>query len=147
MDNAKYAYVAFYYEFMDRCLDTNRFHVIEGDTDSIYFAVAGDEDKGIQQGIEAIVKDRTHYEAHIFDWLPDPTTGIEDKKKLGKLSIEKESDVMIAIAPKCYHINTEKESIKIKGCSIKKNPQITGQDFIDVVNGGDAVDCTIKKAV
>ena len=37
LDNAKYWYLVFIYDFMYKCMDTNRFHFIEGDTDSAYW--------------------------------------------------------------------------------------------------------------
>jgi hypothetical protein len=42
---------------MYKCLDKNRFHFIEGDTDSMYFAVAGDINQPINQGFINIIID------------------------------------------------------------------------------------------
>jgi hypothetical protein len=143
LDNAKFAYVNFYYSFMDRCLDTNRFHFIEGDTDSMYFAVSGDPNKGIHQGFDAIVKDRAYYDKHVYDWFPDPSKGIEDEKKLGGVAIEREGDEMIAIAPKCYYIRTNgKDKLKIKGCSLGRNPQITSASYKDNIRDGTTANAT-----
>jgi hypothetical protein len=44
LDNAKYWYLNFIYNFMMQCLNMDKLHFIEGDTDSMYWAVAGDED-------------------------------------------------------------------------------------------------------
>jgi hypothetical protein len=76
LDNAKFAYLMFYYAFCVKCLDENKIHFIEGDTDSIYLALAGDPSKGIHQGFEYVVKDREFYDKHKYEWFPDPTKGI-----------------------------------------------------------------------
>ncbi|KAA6378632.1 MAG: hypothetical protein EZS28_025841 [Streblomastix strix] len=93
----------------------NRFHFIEGDTDSMYFAVAGD---------------------YYF-----PTTNeLKEQKKLLGLSIEKEGDIMIAVSPKNYYINTiADEIIKLKGINQKQNI-ITKQNIIDCI-GGNIMKC------
>jgi hypothetical protein len=130
LDNAKFAYANFYYEFMDRCLDRERFHYIEGDTDSMYFAIAGNPRGDIHQGFKAIIKDRPYYHKHFYNWFPNPDYGLEDEKKLGGVAIEKEGDEMIAIAPKCYYIRANgKNKLKIKGCSLGKNKQITSSNY------------------
>ena len=36
LDNAKYCYLVFIYDFMAKCLDPERFHFIEGGNDSVY---------------------------------------------------------------------------------------------------------------
>jgi hypothetical protein len=49
LDNAKYAYVNFVYNFMHKCLDMSKIHFIEGDTDSSYWAISGDSEEDIHQ--------------------------------------------------------------------------------------------------
>ena len=87
LDNAKYWFLVFVYEFMYKCMDMNRIHFIEGDTDSMYFAIAGytnDEyyeiDKGLigpripnRQGFQAVVTDKEYYDEHVFKFLPYDT--------------------------------------------------------------------------
>jgi hypothetical protein len=41
-NNAKFWYLNFIYNFLFKCLDMNKFHFSKGDTDSMYWAVAGD---------------------------------------------------------------------------------------------------------
>jgi DNA polymerase elongation subunit (family B) len=40
MDNSKYFYLNVFYNFLTACLDMNKIHVIYGDTDSLYLAIA-----------------------------------------------------------------------------------------------------------
>ncbi|KAA6403126.1 MAG: hypothetical protein EZS28_001355 [Streblomastix strix] len=49
LDNAKYWYLNFIYNFMNKCFDMDKLHFVEGDTDSAYWAVSGDENAGIKQ--------------------------------------------------------------------------------------------------
>jgi hypothetical protein len=131
LDNAKFAYMMLYYGFLNVCLDMNKVHFVEGDTDSMYLAVGGNPEKGVHQGFEYVVKDREFYDKYFYKWYPDPSKGKEDEKKLGGVAIEKEGNVMIAIAPKNYYIQTEERPVmKAKGCSLGRNKQITPDDYI-----------------
>jgi hypothetical protein len=114
----------------------DRIHFIEGDTDSSYWAVAGDPDKGVHQGFTEVIKDQDFWDKHYYEWFPDPTKGIEDKKKLGGLCVENEGNEMIAIAPKNYYIRTHEQmkngegkiSDRLKGKGVSKrnyiNPKV-----------------------
>jgi hypothetical protein len=136
LDNAKYWVLNFYYNFMEKCLDNRRFHYVEGDTDSLYFAISGKVNEGIIQGFKHIITDEKFYNENVFKWLPsdfytsdnsNPTfeTAIEkmgfDKKLLG-YAIEKQSQHMIALAPKMYTAFNDDStvSLKLKGVSIKQ---------------------------
>jgi hypothetical protein len=134
LDNAKLWYLRFVYEFMVPCLQMNRIHYVEGDTDSYYWAVAGDptHPKGVHQGFESVIADKDFYEANVYKWFADPAITknpevtievrfMEEKKPL-KLAIEREGCEMIALAPKCYTMKTERGSIlKNKGVSTKES--------------------------
>lgn len=124
LDNAKYWYLNFIYNFMYRCLDMERIHYIEGDTDSAYWAIAGDPNNDYHQRFDHVIKDEEYYNEHVYEYFPDPNKDIFDEKKLLGLAIEKEGENCIALAPKCYTIwnndNTTK-SLKLKGVSLKKN--------------------------
>ena len=131
LDNAKYWYLNFIYNFMYRCLDMDRIHFIEGDTDSAYWAIAGDPDDDFHQQFKHVIRDDEFYDAHVYEWFPDPNKDVFDEKKLLGLAIEKEGENCIALAPKCYTIfnndNTTK-SLKLKGVSLKKN-KIVSSDY------------------
>jgi hypothetical protein len=182
LDNAKFWYLNAYYNFFKKAFDFERIHYIEGDTDSAYFAVAGDAKrysnlketeqlmmlakKGSNftdedndyitskkvpcfcQGFESVVKDQTFYDAHKYKFFPDPTKGKEDEKKLLGLAVEKEGDVMIAIAPKNYKIdafdskaNKFKDVLKNKGVS-KRNTHISGYNYDKCISEGSASSAT-----
>jgi hypothetical protein len=149
LDNAKYWYLNFIYNFMHKCLDMNRLHYVEGDTDSAYWAVAGDPNDNFKQGFKHVITNHEFYNQHVYEWFPsdfyssdnsNPTfkTPLEqmrfDKKLLG-LAIEKQALNMIALGPKCYTLFNDPVkpfARKVKGVSIKQNPLTVG-DYSDVI--------------
>jgi hypothetical protein len=143
LDNAKFAYLMFYYGFLTRCMDMNRIHAIEGDTDSLYFAVAGDPRRGVRQGFRFVVKDKKFCREHYYEWFPNWWGEKEDEKKLGGIAVENIGTFLIAIAPKNYTIgikgNEKKAKRKMKGCSEARNKQITAQSYIDNINKKEKV--------
>jgi hypothetical protein len=115
LSNAKYWYISFVYKFMYRCLDRERFHFVAGDTDSYFWAVAGDASRGPEQHFEAIVKDREFYDTNYELWFPA-------KKTLLTLEYEHCGYDAIALAPKNYWINDRvKPEVKLKGVSTRGN--------------------------
>jgi hypothetical protein len=120
---------------MYKCLDMNKIHFIEGDTDSMYWAISGNPDEDIHQGFKYVIKDIDFYNNNVFKWFPDPTKGLEDEKKLLGLCVEKEGSEMIALGPKCYTLKTEKQNIlKVKGVTLKQNPQVSLESYKKVLN-------------
>ena len=61
LDNAKYWYLVFIYEFMYKCLDMDKIHFIEGDTDSMYWAIAGNLEDDFKQGFKHVVKTKNNF--------------------------------------------------------------------------------------
>jgi hypothetical protein len=57
LDNAKFWYIKFVYDFICRCIDLSKIHFIEGDTDSLYYVISGNPDEGCYQGFKHVVKD------------------------------------------------------------------------------------------
>jgi hypothetical protein len=134
LDNAKFLYLLFIYNFVYRCIDTRKIHFIEGDTDSMYFAIAGDPNDNIHQQFKHVIKDMDFYQKNVFKWLPDPTKGMKDEKKLLGLCVENEGFEMIALGPKCYTYKTDKRNVmKVKGVSLKQNPHITPESYKQVL--------------
>ena len=136
----------------------DKFHLIEGDTDSIYFAVSGDPNKGPEQGFSEIIKDKEFYENNYKYFLPD--TDLQksdapknvkkyDEKKILGCTVEKYGYSMIALAPKYYTIISDKEfkesKCKIKGVSLYQNKHISHKDYKEVltenkiVNGSNTI--------
>ncbi|KAA6381338.1 MAG: hypothetical protein EZS28_023136 [Streblomastix strix] len=143
LDNAKYWYLNYIYNFMYKCLDLNRFHFVLADTDSIYIAVAGDPNKDCHQQFESIVTDKQFYDQHVYQYLPDPNKDIYDYKKILGFGIEDEGYELTSLGPKCYSMivnkrNKEKQHYefkpKITSKGISKSQQISHNDYVNVIN-------------
>jgi hypothetical protein len=147
---------------MYRCLDTDRFHFIEGDTDSAYWAIAGDPTLGNDQAFQAIVTDQQFYDDNIFLFAPydfycfdeskrpvfsDPLSMKAHEKKLLGLAIEKQGDNMLALCPKCYTTwnaddTSNPISLKMKGVSKRQNKSINASHYLDVLFNDAKIDGT-----
>ena len=97
LDNSKFWLLNFLYNFLFKCIDPMKYHYVEGDTDSIYLAIAADS-------LDEIVLDdmREYWNANKYYFFPDAKKGVVDEKKLLGVAIENEADNCIALAPKCY---------------------------------------------
>jgi hypothetical protein len=143
LDIAKFLYLNFIYNFMYKCLDMDRAHLVESDTDSFYWAVAGRGNSGFQD----IIKDEEFYMKHIGEYLTSDFYGVSktfdnplDKmcfdKRFGGLAIEKQSKNMVALASKLYVIwDDEKEINKAKGVSQK----FKRDQYLEVLEQGKIV--------
>ncbi|KAA6366640.1 MAG: hypothetical protein EZS28_037833 [Streblomastix strix] len=154
LDNAKYWYLNFIYNFMHKAFDMEKMHFVEGDTDSAYWAVSGSADAGHLQQFNYVIKDKQFYDDNAKYFFPTiegeplggslttPKAALMDEKKILGLAIENEGTEMIALAPKNYYIKVgEKEKIKLKGVN-QKTTKISKQNIVDNINSG-----TITKAV
>jgi hypothetical protein len=112
LDNAKFWYIKFVYDFMCKYIDMRKVHFIEGDRDSLYYATSGDPEKDCHQGFEHVIKDEAFYKENAYKWFPNPELGTKDKKKLLGVSFEKVGYVMYGIAPKCNILRGNKSSDK-----------------------------------
>jgi hypothetical protein len=116
LENAKFWYLNYIYNFMYKCLYMSKIHFVEGDTDSMYWAGSNSEDDNYEQGFKHVIKDHDFYNNNIYKFTPssfyssnnsNPTFDNEikrmafDKKLLG-LAIEKQCENMFALAPKTY---------------------------------------------
>jgi hypothetical protein len=105
LDNAKFWYIKFVYDFIYRSINLSKIHFIEGDTDSLYYEISGNPDEDCHQGFKHVVKDEVFYKKNVYKWFPNPTLPKEeltrDKKKLLGVRFEKEKYIIFAIAPKC----------------------------------------------
>ena len=138
LDNAKFWYLTFYYRFIKNAIDMNKIHFTHGDTDSMYFAVAGDPDAPNTGTFECVIRDKEFYDANVYKFLPKPNGGIADEKKILGCAIEKYGDNEVSLCPKVYTIwnddNTPK-AVKVKGISLKTN-DIKSKDYKDVIDNG-----------
>ncbi|KAA6364346.1 MAG: hypothetical protein EZS28_040127 [Streblomastix strix] len=144
LDNAKYWYLNFIYNFMYKCLDMNRIHFIEGDTDSAYWAISGNPNEDFTQQFNAVVKDRDFYNENAKYFFPTIKGDVYDEKKILGLAIERQGPSMIALAPKNYIIfknYCDDSKIKLKGVNQKTN-KITKDQIVDCINEGKITKCT-----
>jgi hypothetical protein len=118
----------------------DKLHFVEGDTDSMYWAIAGDPTDDIHQGFKNIIKDKEFYDANVYKWFPDPSKGIEDEKKLLGLSVEKEGTDMFAVGPKCYYLyawngksRKMEDIIKMKGVMRNLNLNLGRQNYLNAI--------------
>jgi hypothetical protein len=123
LDNAKVILLSFYCSFIANCLDHNRFHLVEGDTDSLYFAISGDPNAGVEQQFTHIIIDKELYDKLYYEWFPNPAFGKEDEKKLLGLAIENQGTNIIAVSCKYYCLikADEKTVAKSKGVNVNRN--------------------------
>jgi hypothetical protein len=143
LDNAKYWYLNYYYGFINKALDMDTIHITTLDTDSIYFAVAGNPNKESNQGFEYVIKDKKFYDENVNLFLPNDELQksdnrlikINDEMKLLGCAIEKHYDSMICLGPKCYTgIINKDETKRVKGVSLKKNKNITFNSYLNVLD-------------
>jgi hypothetical protein len=107
-------------------MDRKRFHFIEGDTDSAYWAISGDPNDDYKQGFKHIITDQEFYDKHIESWLG--TGSLEHQKQLLGLAIEKQDENCIALSPKCYTLYPHCMVTKMKGVSKSKN-KVVSEDY------------------
>jgi hypothetical protein len=81
LDNAKYWFLVFIYEFMYKCMDMNKIHFIYGDTDSMYYAISGCEKENYNQGFKHVVLDKEYYDEHVFKFLPFDTFCFQESSR------------------------------------------------------------------
>ena len=164
LDNAKYWYLTFIYDFMFKCMDTRKLHFIEGDTDSMYWAIAGNLELGNDQAFSAIITNKKFYDKYIYDFAPYDFFCFDEKnkpqlktkaeqkaheKKLLGLAIEKQGDNMVALCPKCYtsfneeYIDPETMetiqeaktiALKMKGVNKTQNKHISPGSYLDILD-------------
>ena len=137
LDNAKYWFLNFLYNFLFKCLDPMKYHYVEGDTDSIYLAIAADS-------LDDIVLDemKSYWNENKNLFFPDPKKGVSDEKKLLGVAIENEADNAIALAPKCYTLFNNIDDcrhMRFKGVRKDQNKHLNTNSFIDVVTNNTVI--------
>ncbi|KAA6376995.1 MAG: hypothetical protein EZS28_027478 [Streblomastix strix] len=141
LDNAKFWYLNFIYNFMHKAFDMEKMHFVEGDTDSAYWAVSVDANAGYLQQFNYVIKDKQFYDENAKYYFPTIEGQLFDEKKILGLAIENEGTEIVAPASKIYYTKVgEKEKIKLKGVSQNTN-QISKQNIVNNFRDG-----TITKA-
>jgi hypothetical protein len=112
LENAKFWYLNFIYNFMYKCLDMTRIHFVEGDTDSMYWAISGSKEENYEQRFKSVIKIMIFIMKIFTNTLLQvsilPTTvillSIKKYKKLNSIKIiwtcNRKCENMIALAPK-----------------------------------------------
>jgi hypothetical protein len=101
-------------------LDHNRFRLVEDDTDSLYFAISGHPNAGVEQQFTHIIINKELYDKLYYVWFPNPALGKEDEKKLLGLAMENQGTNIIAGSCKCYCLikGNEKTIAKSKDVNV-----------------------------
>ncbi|KAA6401685.1 MAG: hypothetical protein EZS28_002789 [Streblomastix strix] len=144
LDNAKYWYLNFIYNFMCKCFDMNRIHFIEGDIDSAYWAISRNHNEHFTQQFNAVINDREFYYENAKYFIPSIRQDVYDEKKILGLAIERQGPSTIALAPKNYIIfknYCDGSKIKLKGVNQKTNKIIKDQ-IADCIDEGKITKCT-----
>ncbi|KAH7827996.1 uncharacterized protein MONOS_11778 [Monocercomonoides exilis] len=138
LDNAKVWYLRFVFIFMMKCLNLERIHFIEGDTDSAYWSICGHSKLGINQGFDALFINREFNNKHVGYWFPG-TSDVKEQKKLLGLTVERVCDWMITLSPKSY-------TIRCNGIEIMKNKGVnTNDNYMSFAAKVIGMDGTLKE--
>jgi hypothetical protein len=138
LDNTKFWYIKFVYDFIYRYIELSKIYFIKGDADSLYYAISENQDEDCHQGFKHVIKDEDFYKENMFKWFPNPTLAKEeltrDKKKLLGMSFEKEGYIMFTVAQKCYIFKSSKNDNnknlkKMKGVSFILNDNIELESY------------------
>jgi hypothetical protein len=70
LDNSKFIFLSFIYEFMYMCLDMERIHYSEGDTDSMFLSITGFPEEDKHQAFKLIILDDINGFLILFITLP-----------------------------------------------------------------------------
>ncbi|KAA6385020.1 MAG: hypothetical protein EZS28_019452 [Streblomastix strix] len=119
-------------------------HFIEGDTDSVYWAISDNPNEDFTLQFNAVINDREFYNDNAKYYFPMVRGDVHDEKKILGLAIERQGISMVALAPKNYMIETNycaNSKIKLKGVNQKTN-KITKAQIIDCINEGKITKCT-----
>ncbi|KAA6361857.1 MAG: hypothetical protein EZS28_042616, partial [Streblomastix strix] len=137
LDNSKFWYLNFVYNFLYKCIDMDRVHFCNMDTDSMYLAIAGSQIEGYKQGLKYVIKNQLFYDLHYKEWLPWDNCTVAEEKKLMGITTESQGENIVCLAPKCYSLyngNEQNDDIvslvnRMKGVSEAK-ADLTTNDYI-----------------
>ncbi|KAA6395256.1 MAG: hypothetical protein EZS28_009220 [Streblomastix strix] len=143
LDNSKFWYLNFVYNFLYKCIDMDRVHFCNMDTDSMYLAIAGSQIEGYKQELKYVIKDQVFYDNHYKEWLPWNDCTVAEEKKLMGITTESQGENIVCLAPKCYRLyngNEQNDDIvslvnRMKGVSEKK-ANLTTNYYIKCLNDG-----------
>ena len=128
---AKLRMLQFYFLlFLDKYLDRSDFQMCEMDTDSAYFAIAG-------ESVESLVKPelKAEFQADICNWFPrtdTPEHKAYDKRTPGLFKTEWEGQGIIGLCSKTYFCFGAKDKFSCKGVNKKCN-EIDKDKYLQVL--------------
>ncbi|KAA6404378.1 MAG: hypothetical protein EZS28_000089 [Streblomastix strix] len=151
LDNNKFWYLNFVYNFLYKCIDMDRVHFCNMDTDQMYLAIAGSKIECYKYGLKYVIKDQGFFDQQYKEWLPWNDCTVAEEKKLMGITIESQGENFVCIAPKCYNLYKENEQNdnivslvnRMKGVSEVK-ADITTNDHIKCLNDGCNINVTIN---
>ncbi|KAA6391253.1 MAG: hypothetical protein EZS28_013218 [Streblomastix strix] len=104
LDNSKLWYLNFVYNFLYKCIDMDKVHFSNMDTESMYLAIAGSQIEGKKQGLKYVVKDQLFYDQHYKQQLPQDDCTVSEEKNLMDITTESQGENIVCLAPKCYSL-------------------------------------------
>ena len=147
---AKLRMLQFYYDFICKYINVKDFHLLETDTDSLYFCCSEDSlDKMVKPHLqEQFDNESPNFlgRPHCFDHTLDHTVERDDidnchncqydKRTPGLFKIEYTGDRFVGLCSKTYIVDStddnETSLIKSKGLSVKRN-RFTFEDYLNVL--------------
>ncbi|KAA6398802.1 MAG: hypothetical protein EZS28_005672, partial [Streblomastix strix] len=149
LDNCKFWYLNFVYNFLYKCVDMDSVHFCNMDTDSMYLAIAGSQIEGYKQGLKYVIKDQLFYDQHYKEWLPWGNCTVAEEKKLMGITTKSKGENIVCLAPKCqslYNGNEQNDDIvslvnRMKGVS-EKDANLTTNDYIKCLIEGCNINVT-----
>ncbi|KAA6396517.1 MAG: hypothetical protein EZS28_007956 [Streblomastix strix] len=149
LDNSKFQNLNFVYNFLYQCIDMDRVHFCNMDTDSMYLAISGSQIEGYKQRLKYVIEDQGLYDQHYKEWLPWDDCTIAEEKKLMGITTESQGENIVCLTPKCYSLYNGNEQIddivslvnRMKGVSEKK-ANLTTNDYIKCLNDGFNINVT-----
>ncbi|KAA6392375.1 MAG: hypothetical protein EZS28_012102 [Streblomastix strix] len=143
LDNSKFWYLNFIYNFLYKCVDMDRVHICNMDTDSMQLAIAGSQIEGYKQELKYMIKDQLFYDLYYKEQLPWEGCTVAEEKKLMGLITESQGENIVCLAHKYYSLyngNEQSDDIvslvnRMKGVSEKK-ANLTTNDYIKCLNDG-----------
>ncbi|KAA6403977.1 MAG: hypothetical protein EZS28_000503 [Streblomastix strix] len=104
LDDSKFWYLNFVYNFLNKCIDMDRVHICNMDADSMYLAIVGSLIEGYKQGSKYFIKDQGFFDLHHKKWLPWNDCTVAEEKKFIDITTESQGENIVCLAPKCYSL-------------------------------------------
>ncbi|KAA6397143.1 MAG: hypothetical protein EZS28_007328 [Streblomastix strix] len=149
LNNSKFWYLNFVYNFLQKCVDMDRVHFCNMDTESMYLSIVGSQIEGYKQGLKYVISDQRFCDLHYKEWLPWNDCTVAEEKKLMGITTESQGENIVCLAPKCYSLyngNEQSDDIvslvnRMKGVREKK-AILTTNDYVKCLSDGCNINVT-----